>query len=109
MKRSDIWIGITLVFLGLGFGGDILEIWEIREFLKGWPGLLLLAPCLIHMVEVGVGRPNVIGLGISLGLSLLQWYPPISDYSGAIIFIWIGIVLIIVPGPPVQEGSEDSC
>ena len=106
MKRSDIWGGLTLVFLGLGFGGEVLGFWRASDFLKGWPGLLLLAPCLIHIREQGVNRPNVIGLGISLGISFLQWYPPIFEYSGAFIFILIGIVLIIIPSP-VPESSEN--
>ena len=105
MRRSDIWTGITLIFLSLAFGGDVLGYWESTYFLSAWWALLVLIPCIINSYEFGIQRKNLIGIGLSIGLFLSQWFPYLKNYSGAYIFIIIGCVFIAVP--PKIEGGED--
>lgn len=97
MERRDIGWGLTLIFLGIGFGGDAVGFWEARFFLEaGWV-LFVIVPCLIHIFERGIQRSNLIVLGIGIGAAVGQWFPRFQDFSVAYVLILVGVILLRVP------------
>jgi len=97
VKRQDYWWATALIFLGIGFGGDAAKIWNVGVFLEAWWVLFVIVPCVINMVEVGISRGNVIGLGLGGALFFSQWFPAFRNFMVAYTFLVLGFTLLFIP------------
>ena len=73
LSRTDLFWGIALIVIGIGFGGEALGLWNFEVFFNGWWTLFIIVPCLTNMFESGIKRSNTIGLTIGSLLLLSSW------------------------------------
>lgn len=89
---SLIW-GLIFVVLGIIFGGNALNIWDIDIFFPGWWTLFLIIPGLISMVRYGFNWGS--GILVIIGLVLLFDELDIID-DGAIWKLIFPLLLVAI-------------
>ncbi|MDE5977286.1 MAG: hypothetical protein K2G70_02310 [Turicibacter sp.] len=96
ISRTDLFWGVFLLIVGIGFLGEALNLWDFNLFFGGWWTLFIIVPCLVNMYESGLKRSNVIGVtvGILLLLSALQVLA--EALVVPIFLVVIGLVLIFI-------------
>ena len=87
-----IW-GLLFVAVGIIFGGNALDIWDIDIFFPGWWTLFLIIPGLISMVRYGFNWGS--GILVIIGLVLLFDALDIID-DGVIWKLIFPLVLVAV-------------
>ena len=87
-----IW-GLVFVVVGIIFGGNALNIWDIDIFFPGWWTLFLIIPGLISMVRYGFNWGS--GILVIIGLVLLFDALDIID-DGVIWKLIFPLVLVAV-------------
>ena len=87
-----IW-GLLFVAVGIIFGGNALDIWDIDIFFPGWWTLFLIIPGLISMVRYGFNWGS--GILVTIGLVLLFDALDIID-DGVIWKLIFPLVLVAV-------------
>ena len=96
ISRSDLLWGISLIVIGIGFGGEALGLWNFEVFFNGWWTLFIIVPCLTNMFESGVKRSNTIGLTIGSLLLLSSWNVILEELVVPLLLVVIGGVLIFI-------------
>lgn len=92
-----IW-GLIFIILGIGFGGDVMGLWDFNLFFSGWWTLFIIIPFAVSIFQNGVRTGNVIGLLI--GVLLLLGQQNILDFDVVgklivpLIFVLIGLSII---------------
>lgn len=104
-KLSDLMWGLALIILGIGVGGDSLDIWDFSVFFSGFWAFFLIVPCAASMFENGIRRGNLIGLGIGVAFLICQWISTMEVLLVPMILIVIGLALLVVPAR--KDESED--
>lgn len=92
-KLSNILWGLFFIVVGVGFAGKAFDIWDFNLFFAGWWTLFIIIPCLISVIQNGVGTGSIIGLvvGIMLFLSCQ------SAIDGSVIRkLFVPIILIAI-------------
>ena len=69
-KLWSIFWGLFFIFIGIGFGGDVLGIWHFTIFFTGWWTFFIIIPCLISLIQKGYNVGDLIGLLIGIVLLL---------------------------------------
>lgn len=100
MKRSKnvIW-GLALVILGIIWGGNELNLFDVNLFFDGWWTLFIIVPSIIGLFSDSDKNSNIITLVI--GILLLLACQDVIEFDVfwkllvPIIIIWIGLSLII--------------
>ena len=90
--RNILW-GLTLILIGLIFGGNALGITNIDLFFDGWWTLFIIVPCFIGLFKEVDKTPNIIGLII--GVSLLLACQDIIKFD-LIAKLWFPAILICI-------------
>ncbi len=74
MKKNNLemFIGFAMVVVGIGFIGDMFEVWTFNLFFDGWWTLFIIVPSLMNMQARGVNIPNVVGVLVGIVLCLNQ-------------------------------------
>lgn len=94
---SVLW-GIVFITVGVFYAGDSFNLWEFRLFFDGWWTLFIIIPCLISIVENGLGTGNVVGLTVGVLFLLSSQGIVNSRIVGKLIFpvilILIGVKII---------------
>lgn len=93
MKLSNVLWGLVLIFVGIIFGLNALDITSINIFFDGWWTLFIIVPCFIGLFNDKDKTGNIIGLII--GIFLLLGCQNIVDFS----LIWkliIPSVLVLI-------------
>lgn len=72
MKRrgGNILLGLLLIAVGMGCGGDVIGLWSFDPFFDGWWSLFLILPAAASILNRGPGMGNLILLGVGLVLLL---------------------------------------
>lgn len=96
LSRTDLFWGIALIVIGIGFGGEALGLWNFEVFFNGWWTLFIIVPCLINMFESGIKRSNTIGLTIGSLLLLSSWNVVPEELVVPLLLVVIGGVLIFI-------------
>ena len=96
LSRTDLFWGIALIVIGIGFGGEALGLWNFEVFFNGWWTLFIIVPCLTSMFESGVKRSNTIGLTIGSLLLLSSWNVIPEELVVPLLLVIIGCVLIFI-------------
>lgn len=94
---SVLW-GIVFITVGIFYAGDSFKLWEFRLFFDGWWTLFIIIPCLISIVENGIGTGNIVGLTVGILFLLSSQGIVNSRIVGKLIFpvilILIGVKII---------------
>ena len=96
LSRTDLFWGIALIVIGIGFGGEALGLWNFEVFFNGWWTLFIIVPCLNSMFESGIKRSNTIGLTIGSLLLLSSWNVVPEELVVPLLLVVIGGVLIFI-------------
>ena len=83
LSRIDLFWGVALVIVGIGFGGEALGLWNFELFFNGWWTLFIIVPSLLNLFESGMKRSNTIGVTIGVLLLLSSWHVIADDFSHA--------------------------
>lgn len=78
-KLSNVLWGLFFIIIGVGFAGNILNLWDFHLFFDGWWTLFIIIPCFISMIQSGFGTGSAIGFII--GVVLLLNYQIDFDFS----------------------------
>lgn len=72
MRRrfSSILLGLLFIAAGIGYAGNVLDLWQFEIFFDGWWALFIIVPCAISIIDHGFDAGNVIGIGIGVMLLL---------------------------------------
>jgi predicted membrane protein len=98
MKPSNLIWGLIFILAGVGFAGNVLDLWDFNLFFNGWWTLFIIIPCIVSLIQNGFSSGNVIGL--TIGVLLLLSMQGIFDFDVLgklivpLIFIMIGISII---------------
>lgn len=98
MKLSNLIWGLIFILVGIGFAGNVINLWDFNLFFNGWWTLFIIVPCVVSLVQNGFTSGNVIGL--TIGVLLLLSMQGIFDFAiigkliVPLIFIMIGLSII---------------
>ena len=96
LSRVDLFWGVTLIVIGIGFLGEFLVFWEFEIFFYGWWTLFIIIPCLVNMFESGIKRSNTIGVTVGGLLLLSSWQIIKEDLVIPILLVVIGMTLLFI-------------
>lgn len=68
-RMGNLLWGLLLVAIGLGFAGNVFDLWQFELFFEGWWTFFIIIPCLISIIQNGLQLWN--GLGLIIGILLL--------------------------------------
>jgi len=107
-----IW-GAVFLFIGIGFAGDVLDLWEFTLFFRGWWTLFIIVPCIISIINSEIRAGNVISLIIGVALLLaaqdiVSW-GTIGRLILPAILIWIGLAILFKgrPGKAARKSAGE--
>ena len=92
-KVSNIILGVALIALGVGFLGNVLQLWHFELFFDGWWTLFIIIPCVYSMISNGFDFGNIFGL--ALGSLLLLASQDVITF-GMILKIIVPAALIVL-------------
>lgn len=90
---SLIW-GLIFVVLGIIFGGNALNIWDIDIFFPGWWTLFLIIPGLVSMVRYGFNW----GSGVLVILGLILLFDALDIISSDIMWKLVFPLILVIIG-----------
>lgn len=96
LSRVDLFWGVTLIVIGIGFLGECLGFWKFEIFFYGWWTLFIIIPCLVNMFESGIKRSNTIGVTVGGLLLLSSWQIIKEDLVVPILLVVIGMTLLFI-------------
>lgn len=62
-KSTSIIIGIILVIVGIGYVGNVFDVWNFKLFFPGWWTLFIIVPAVVMIARRGPKPVYVICLG----------------------------------------------
>jgi predicted membrane protein len=68
---NALW-GLFFIVIGIGFAGNVLNIWDFQLFFDGWWTFLIIIPCFISMIQSGFGVGST--MGFIIGVLLFMNY-----------------------------------
>lgn len=70
-KISNTLWGLFFVIIGIGFAGNVFNLWDFHLFFKGWWTFLIIIPCFISMIQNNFSFGATIGFvfGVLLFIS----------------------------------------
>lgn len=71
-KFSNALWGLFFIVVGVGFAGNVMDLWDFHLFFDGWWTLFIIVPCFISMIQSGFGTGSTVGFII--GVLLLMSY-----------------------------------
>ncbi len=69
-KLSNVLWGLFFIVIGVGFAGNVMDLWDFHLFFDGWWTLFIIVPCFISMIQSGFGTGSTIGFIIGVLLLL---------------------------------------
>ena len=88
-----IW-GLIFVAVGIIFGGNALNIWDIDVFFPGWWTLFLIIPGLVSMVRYGFNW----GSGVLVILGLILLFDALDIISSDIMWKLVFPLILVIIG-----------
>lgn len=65
-KSTGVVLGIILVIIGIGYVGNVFEVWNFRIFFPGWWTLFIIIPAVVKIARNGVKPFYLVALGAGL-------------------------------------------
>ena len=99
MKKNNITpviVGLLLVIVGVGYVGNVLNLWDFTIFFKGWWTMFIILPCIIGLVNHGFTMSNFVGLLVGLFLLVMQQtgIQVLRNLMFPVILVGIGLMII---------------
>lgn len=88
-----IW-GLLFVAVGIIFGGNALDIWDIDIFFPGWWTLFLIIPGLISMVRYGFNW----GSGVLIIVGIILLFDSLDIISGRVMWKLVFPLILVAIG-----------
>ena len=88
-----IW-GLLFVAVGIIFGGNALDIWDIDVFFPGWWTLFLIIPGLISMVRYGFNW----GSGVLIIVGIILLFDSLDIISGRVMWRLVFPLILVAIG-----------
>jgi predicted membrane protein len=110
-RASSIIFGSLLIIIGIGFLGNIFDIWHFTIFFRGWWTLFLIIPAIVSMInsKPNVGNVLLLIFGVVL-LAANQFH--ISAYTvwltAVAAFLILGGIALIVGKRGIPSGTFDA-
>lgn len=92
-RIGNILWGLAFIVVGIGYGGNVLDLWDFELFFDGWWTLFIIVPSIIEIIKNGFKTVSVAALLI--GCALLLTRQGIVDSELALGLV-IPIVLVII-------------
>lgn len=92
-RIGNILWGLAFIAVGIGYGGNVLDLWSFELFFDGWWTLFIIVPSIIEIIKNGFKTVSVAGLLI--GCLLLLICQDIVDSEIALGLV-IPLVLVII-------------
>lgn len=101
-SNHSLW-GVILILCGIGFAGNVLDLWSFSIFFKGWWTLFIIIPCVVSIAQKGFEPAPTAGLVIGLLLLLSSWgiLP-----SGFVFKMFFPVLLILMGCNILLKGSN---
>lgn len=92
-KLWPIFWGLFFIIIGIGYGGDALNMWHFTIFFTGWWTFFIIIPSLIGLIQKGYSTSELVALLV--GIILLLSRRNIINFSvvGKLLFPAILIVI----------------
>lgn len=95
---STLW-GLIFIAVGVGIGGTMAGLWELKPFFSGWWTCFLIVPAIISMIEKGIKISNSLCLLIGAALlaccrGYMEW-EVLGRLAVPAVFVLIGCVLVL--------------
>lgn len=100
-RLSNIILGLIFVFIGVGFAGDVMNLWTFNIFFPGWWTMFIIIPCLISIIRGDISAGTITGLIIGVMLLVSRYFH--FDFN-----VWkliIPIILIIIGLQIILQGT----
>ncbi|MBU5487703.1 cell wall-active antibiotics response protein [Clostridium sp. MSJ-8] len=108
-KLGNILWGLLFIIIGVGLGGNALDLWDFNLFFDGWWTLFIIIPSIISMIQNGPNTDNIIALciGIFLFITCLDCLPMeiLKKLIIPIILVIVGIRVMLV-GTKKKNGPK---
>lgn len=91
-KSTGIVLGILLLIVGIGYVGNVFEVWKFTIFFRGWWTLLIIVPAVVAIARHGFKRKYLVWLGGGL-LLLLTCSGILPDIVSKLVFPMVVIAL----------------
>ncbi|MBQ8508342.1 MAG: hypothetical protein IJ493_00350 [Clostridia bacterium] len=72
-KTTNVVLGIILVIIGIGYVGNIFEVWNFKLFFPGWWTLFIIIPALVKLLRHGIKPFWLVLLAAGILLLLNAW------------------------------------
>lgn len=110
MKKNYV-LGLLIIFIGIMFLGNNLEIWNIDIFFKGWWTLFIIVPSIKGLFK-GEYISSLLGLSIGILLLLssnnvIEW-DMVGKVFIPIVIILTGLSLILKTKPIIKDKEKDT-
>ena len=92
-KFSNRLWGLAIILVGVGYLGEILNIWDFNLFFNGWWTLFIIVPGVISIIESGFNVGN--SFCVILGTLLLLSYQDIVP-RGILWKMMFPVILILI-------------
>ncbi|MGB4660267.1 MAG: LiaF domain-containing protein [Mobilitalea sp.] len=111
---NSLW-GLFFIVIGIGFAGNVLNLWDFQLFFPGWWTLLIIIPCFISMIQTGFGVGST--MGFIIGVLLFISYRIDLNFSiwklvVPVILIFVGIRIMFQgafrKGPKFNANADGS-
>lgn len=94
-RLSNVLWGLFFVLIGIGFAGNVFNLWNFNLFFPGWWTLFIIVPCGISIIQNGFHTGTSIGLiiGLMLLMSRQGFFPMriIGQLIVPVILVIIGL------------------
>lgn len=109
MKKNYL-LGIFIIFIGIIFLGNNLEIWDINIFFKGWWTLFIIIPSIKELLK----KEYVSSLlGITIGILLLLSCNDIIEWNMVgkiflpVVIIMVGVSILFKSKRGIKDKEKD--
>ncbi len=98
LTASNLIWGIIFIILGVGFGGDAMNLWDFNLFFTGWWTLFIIIPSAVSIFQNGPRTGNLIWLAVGVMLFLGQQnivdFHVVGKLIVPLVFVLIGFSII---------------
>ncbi len=100
-KFSNTLWGLFLVLVGVIIAGNVLDLWTVTLFFKGWWTFIIIIPCLISMIQNGFEFGATTGFIIGVLLFLAKY----ANINVNLLSMVVPVALIIIGIRIVFQGA----
>ena len=100
-SNHSLW-GVILILCGIGFAGNVLDLWSFSIFFKCWWTLFIIVPCVVSIAKKGFEPLPTTGLIIGLLFLLSAWH---ILPSGIVFKLFFPVLLVLIGVNVLTKGS----